>query len=90
MDRARVDRTEAAQPHGSQGGLRCPQASVSRWMVPSRRMTCKQSHTGIPGPTQSVTIRFQSAVVSPSFQLTEPLPGSDKLTAPCSWSWELN
>lgn len=85
---ARVDRkAEAAQPHGSQGGPPCPQASVSRH---TSRMSCKQFHTGLPGPTRGVRIRFQSSVVSPSFQLTEPLAGNDKLTVPCSRSWELS
>lgn len=90
MDRARVDRKEAAQPHGSQGGPQCLQASVSRRLVPSSRMTCKRSHTGAPGPTQSIRISFQSAAVSLSFQLTKAPAGSDKLTVPCSRSWELN
>lgn len=86
----RVDRKEAAQPHGSQGGPQCLQASVSRRMVPSSRMTCKRSHTGAPGPAQSARISFQAAAASPSFQLTEAPAGSDKLTAPCSQSWQLN
>lgn len=55
----RVDRkAEAAQPHGSQGGPWCPQASVSRRMVPSSRMSCKRFHTGIPGPARSVESDF--------------------------------